>query len=372
MEDKIELLGIGNALVDIFTDVDDGVPETLGLPQFSQHVTPQEMGRLLERTTTGAVSARKSGIGSHSAAAGGGAGNTVKIAGLLGLKSAFIGAVGAAPAGVPPGGAVDGEAPALDTWGTFYKAAMEDAGVEARLKAVSSPTGLCLILRTAAGGETRAACPQASLLLEAADLDEALFERALAVALDGYLLGRDALVHRALDLAAKHGAPIALDIGSPFQASRSAREIERYCREYPLVLFMNEAESLAYYQALNPDQLDTEVFARRDIVLEHMADYFCRATAADIFPVIAVKRGERGSDVYAGGTIFRASTIALRSVETTGAGDAYCAGFMAGYIRGRTTKECAILGNKTARETIGSRGAVLDKKHFMQLAKTLV
>jgi sugar/nucleoside kinase (ribokinase family) len=100
-------------------------------------------------------------------------------------------------------------------------------------------------------------------------------------------------------------------------------------------------------------------------------DLLKKLTAKDIFPVIAVKRGKRGAVVFAGGHIYSAPVVAVNPVETTGAGDAFCAGFMAGWVRDKPLAECAVLGNKTAREVLDSPGARVDPKKLAHLARSL-
>jgi sugar/nucleoside kinase (ribokinase family) len=303
---------------------------------------------------------------------GGGAANVAKIAGLLGIPTAFAGSIG--NSGDP-----------YDPYAEVFEKGLIEAGVLPLLVRDVIPTGLCLILEKRGGDRVIAACPQAALHFSARDLPEDRIREAKAVVLDGYLLGRDTLVHRVLNLAHTYGTPVAMDVGSVLIASSRAAEIARYCRDYPLILFMNEQEAAAFCRALMNEGNAAEqggkhpaapagIFprkqSRRDEI-HYGVEFLKKMTVNDIFPIIAVKRGKQGAVVFAGGHIYAASAIAVSSAETTGAGDAFCAGFLAGWIRGRPIADCAALGNKTARTVLDSPGVRVDRKKLAGLAKSL-
>jgi sugar/nucleoside kinase (ribokinase family) len=75
--------------------------------------------------------------------------------------------------------------------------------------------------------------------------------------------------------------------------------------------------------------------------------------------------------VFAGGTVHREGTFAIKPRDTTGAGDAFCAAFLAAWIRGKTLGECAALGNKVAREVLTVPGTGINRKKIAALAKPL-
>jgi sugar/nucleoside kinase (ribokinase family) len=286
---------------------------------------------------------------------GGGAANAARIAGLLGISTVFAGSIG----------------PSGDPYAAVFEADLIRAGVIPCLIRDTSPTGVCLILKTRSGGQVIAACPGAALRLAADDVPEDRMREARAVILDGFLLGRDILVHRVLDLANQWGTQVALDVGSASLAASRAEEIARYCRDYPLIVFMNEAEAEAFCRTLSKDAAEDGADAAGSRRWRVDVELLKRMTARDIFPVIVVKRGKRGAVVFAGGHIYSAPVIAVLSAETTGAGDAFCAGFMAGWIRGKPLADCAVTGNKTAREVLDNPGAGVDQKKLAHLARNL-
>jgi sugar/nucleoside kinase (ribokinase family) len=354
-EKEIELLCIGNAMVDIFAKGDEALALRYGITDPVQHIEYETLRELV------------AALPKHSAHSGGGAANAAKIAGFLGVNTGLIGAVGAA------NGLLDSCYP-LDSLGKLFEADLAAAGVETLLFRRQIPTGLCLMLELP-GGKTRiAAAPSAALELTADDIDEAAVRRAKAIVLDGFMMDRQDLVRRILELAAKNGTAVALDVSSARLAGTKALELATYSRLYPLILFMNEDEAKAFYlviskqHSLNPS-LDEGDAA--DIMTEEMFDFFKGFTANELFPIVAVKLGKRGSVVFAGGAIHRAETMPIIPVDTTGAGDAFCGAFLSAWLRSKTLSECASLGNRVAREVLDVKGTQLDRKKLRGFAKQL-
>jgi sugar/nucleoside kinase (ribokinase family) len=339
-EQKADLLCIGNAMADLYAVIEGEIPASWGLSEAAQHITDDRVAEILNSLPSPPL-----------VVPGGGAANAAKIAALLGISTAFVGSVG----------------PSGDPCAAVFEEDLIRAGVIPRLIRDTSPTGVCLILKKRGGDQIAAACPGAALRLAPDDVPEDGIRDARAVILDGFLLGRDALVRRVLDLADRAGTPAALDVGSAHLAASRAEEIAGYCRDYPLILFMNGEEAAAFCRTL-PDG-EPDAGSKWDIRVN--VDLLKKMTARDIFPVIVVKRGKRGAVVFAGGHIYSAPAIAVHSAETTGAGDAFCAGFLAGWIRGKPLAECAAFGNKTAREVLDSPGAGADRKKLAHLARDL-
>jgi sugar/nucleoside kinase (ribokinase family) len=335
-------------MVDFFAGINREIPPSWGLSESAQHLPSGKLAEILAALSAGPLPPL--------ASAGGGAANAARIASLLGIRAAFAGAVG----------------PSGDPHTAIFEEGLVQDGVVPRLIRDASPTGVCLILKTRKDAQIIAASPGAALRFAAEDVPEDLMREARAVILDGFLLGRDTVVHRVLDLANQYGTQAALDVGSRALAAKRAREIARYCRDYPLIVFMNEEEADAFCQALSND-VDGEGTpsggSKRRLRVN--VDQLKKMTDKDIFPVMVVKRGKRGAVVFAGGHIYSAPVIAVHPAEATGAGDAFCAGFMAGWIRDKPLVECAALGNKTAREVLDSPGAGIDRKKLAHLAKSL-
>ncbi|MDR2193314.1 MAG: PfkB family carbohydrate kinase [Treponema sp.] len=347
-DERLELLCIGNALVDVFVTVDEARFRETGVAR-SGHIEYAALQELLARFPNGA------------AVSGGGAANVAKVAALLGVRAGYIGAVG------------------TDAFAAVFERDMEAAGVRLFLAKEPLPTGACLFLQREGEPPVIAASISAAGLLDASHIDEDAVRNARVVALDGYVLGRDALVNRVLELAAEYGTVVALDVGSVDMTEARAQYIMRYCKECPLLLFMNRDEAYAFYRRATGDT-ETEaeepagfmdwLFARKNPLPQNMQAFF-QKLANDLFPVIAVKLGAKGAMVFAGGKIHREDTLAVIPKETTGAGDAFCAAFLGAWLRDKSFSECAAFGNKAAREVLDVDGTLVDRKKLSGIARQL-
>ena len=350
---------IGNALVDVFVQGEEDIDFRFGLYEAVQHISIERMHEIL------AV------LPEFIPMSGGGSANVAKIAGAMGLRAGFIGAVGA----------LQGGAGGPDRFGRLFTEELAETGVSAGIRLKKQPTGICLVLIMPDGRVKIAAAPSAAAELCEADIDEDLIKEAQVVVLDGFMLERKSLVQHILRLADKYGAPVALDVSSSGLAFQRAAEIITYARLYPLIIFMNEDESRAFYGALvhrggvpGEEALGESPGERPDkyeFLNPEMINLFRDFTANEIFPILTVKLGVRGAVVFAGGNIYRESTIPVIPLETTGAGDAFCAGFLGAWIRDKPLSECAALGNKAAREVLGVNGTKINPKQLKAIAKKL-
>ncbi|MDR3303908.1 MAG: carbohydrate kinase family protein, partial [Treponema sp.] len=229
-------------------------------------------------------------------------------------------------------------------------------------------------------GETYiAACPAAAALLSTFDIPKEAIQAAKVIVLDGYILEREALVRHIMELAAEFGTVVALDVGSAAIAAQQAESIAAYCRNYPLFLFMNEEEAGAFYQALNPvvnneeSEMEEEssFFEKKDMLTREIYAFFKKQTAHDLFPVIVIKLGPKGAIVFANGAVYREEALAVIPLETTGAGDTFCAAFLAAWIHGKSLAECISLGNKVASQVLDVPGTHIDRQKLSQFAKAL-
>jgi sugar/nucleoside kinase (ribokinase family) len=349
-EDKsLEILCIGNALVDVFVKITSEQFRKIGITR-SCHISYEKLHEMLTL------------FPSNNAVSGGGAANVAKVAALLGIHTGYIGAVG-----------TDDEVAAI------FEREMEAAGVHLFLTKKPAPTGTCLFLQREGEPPVIVASISAAGLLEAKNVPEESIRSARIVVLDGYVLGRDALVNRVLELAAGYGTVVALDVGSVEITEARAWDIIRYCKEYPLLLFMNQDEACAFYRCINRNTGDDEeepmsfmdwLFARTPTLPQKMQIFF-QKLANDLFPVITIKLGAKGAIVFAGGKVHHEDTLAVIPKEITGAGDAFCAAFLGAWLRDKSFGECAAFGNKAAREVLEVDGTFVDRKKMSGIARQL-
>jgi sugar/nucleoside kinase (ribokinase family) len=356
---QFELFCIGNALVDIFAQADGLLMDRLGLAEPVQHVSSEEAEQILAalgwKTDSAGVLVPDGGPG-FTLCSGGGTANTAKIAALLGIRTGFTGCTG------------------NDLFGDLFRREIAASGAVPRLVPGKGKTGLCIILSSPEGETRIAAAPGASGELVPEDISETSIQNAGVAALDGYLLDRQPLVHRVLNLADQFGVPVALDVASVFRVKEKTGEILQYCRNYPLIIFMNADEAIAFYQTLRKTEDDFEIQGERekaDWIIREVCPVFQNMTGTELFPLIAVKLGSRGAVIIAGGAIYRAEAFPVVPRNNTGAGDAFCAAFLAGWIRGKSIAESAALGNRVAREILEVPGTRIDRRRLLSIKKTL-
>jgi sugar/nucleoside kinase (ribokinase family) len=110
---------------------------------------------------------------------------------------------------------------------------------------------------------------------------------------------------------------------------------------------------------------------KETIILRDVSPMLKIITDGEIFPIVIVKLGGRGTIVFAGGNVYREETFAVIPRDTTGAGDTFCAAFISAWIRGKSISECAALGNKVAREILDVPGTQIKSNKLKKFAKAL-
>jgi sugar/nucleoside kinase (ribokinase family) len=371
---RTDLLCIGNAIVDVFTRSDSAFFERFEIFEPVQHIERDKADAMLKALgidpeaeafdAAQPLAAFSSGGGGAPLSSGkaifcsgGGAANVAKIAAMVGMNASFAGCVGE------------------DALAAVFRRQLAEAGVAALLRGGKEKTGICLILGDRKTGTRIAASPAAALEFTGNDLNEEMISAAEIVVLDGYCLNRRPLVRRILQLADRRGIPAALDVASVFQVREKAEELLHYSRNYPLFVFMNADEALAFYHTINKTQTESTGLGEREkesMILRDVCPMLKIITDGELYPIIAIKLGGRGAVVVAGGAIYREETFAIvKPRDVVGAGDAFCAAFLSAWIRGKSLSECAALGNKVAREILEVPGTRIKAEKLKSFAKLL-
>jgi len=310
---RFDILGIGNAIVDVVAAVEERF--------LSKHDMRKGSMALIDDATAEALYGVMPPAQESS---GGSAANTCAVAAALGAKVAYLGKV------------------ADDTLGTVFAHDISAAGVHfpsTRLTG-GAPTARCLILVTPDGERTMNTFLGACVTLGEADVDAALVAEAAVTYLEGYLFdppAAQAAFRFAAQTAHRAGRRVALSLSDPFCVDRHRAAFRDLVRGHVDILFANEAELCSLYE--QDDFTVAAEAARRDVALA------------------ALTRSEAGSLVVQGGETVRIEAEATSVVDTTGAGDAYAAGFLAGLTAGRGLAACGRMGSIAAAEIIGHFGA---------------
>ena len=324
----LDVLCVGNAIVDVLSQTDDATIDELGMAKGTM--------ALIDATQAEALYARMSpGVETS----GGSAGNTAAGLASLDARCAFIGRV------------------RDDQLGDIFTHDIRSIGVEYATPAVTDgpPTARCLIFITPDAQRTMNTFLGASVNLGPEDIDEALVARARVTYLEGYLWDREEAKQaflRAARLAVKHDRLISLSLSDPFCVDRHRDSFREFVSGHVDVLFANEDEITSLYQVENFDD-----------ALQHVRED-CR--------IAALTRSEKGAVVVSGDEVHVVDAAPVDTVvDTTGAGDQFAAGFLHGLTRGHGLADCARIGGIAAAEVIAHVGPRPQVKLADLVARTL-
>ena len=316
---RFDVLCIGNAIVDVIADATDAFLAEQRLDKGSM--------RLIDEAEAVRLYAE---MGPGREVSGGSAGNTAAGLAALGLRAAFIGQV------------------ATDELGDIYKHDIEAGGIAflAPARGDVGATARCLILVTPDAQRTMNTFLGAAQRLEVKDVDMGAVADAAILYLEGYLWDPAeprAAMEAAIDAAHAADRKVAFTLSDSFCISRHRADFLRLVGDGRIdILFANEAEI---------------------VELAGEADF--DAAVAAVAPRVAtlvVTRSEHGAIAVSGTK--RASVPAEpieRLVDTTGAGDLFAAGFLAGQARGLSLEVSLKLGAIAAAEVIQHYGARPEK-----------
>jgi sugar/nucleoside kinase (ribokinase family) len=313
---RLDVVGIGNAIVDIIGRCDDAF--------LAKHDAPKGHMRLVDPAT---LMTLYNGMGPGVEISGGSAANTIAGIASLGGKTGFIGKY------------------ADDEFGRIFAHDVRAQGVAFDSKPVANgdgkTTSRSLILVTPDGERTMNTYLGVSTDFIPADLDIEMIASAQIVYLEGYLFDQPeakAAFRQAADVARKHNRKVALSLSDSFCVDRHRDEFLSFIRSGVDIVFANESEITALYQTTDFD-----------------------AAAASIgrdTPLAALTRGAKGCVVVDRGEVTSHPVQPVaKVVDTTGAGDLFAGGFLYGVARGASLDVCARLGGLAAAEIISHLGA---------------
>lgn len=308
-----DVLGIGNALVDVLSTEDDDFIDRLELVKGSMTLIDTDRAELLYAA-----------MGDKTEMSGGSAANTLSGVASFGGRAAYIGRVKDDGLGKAFGHD-------LNSLGVHFSSPKATDG---------DPTGRCMIIVTADGERTMNTYLGASATLCADHLDTELIAAAKVTFLEGYLFDRPeakAAFRAASEAAHAAGRKVSLSLSDSFCVERHQADFLELVAEGVDILFANEDEITKLYGV---DTFDEGVEAVRGV---------CE--------IAAVTRGRQGSVVVTKDELVPVEAHQVpKRVDTTGAGDLYAAGFLFGLTQDRSLHECGRLGSIAAAAVIGHMG----------------
>ncbi len=310
----LDVVGIGNALVDVLTHADETLLARQGLVKGTMHLIDEARAHELYDA-----------MGAGVEMSGGSAANTVVGVASFGGRAHYVGKV------------------CDDQLGEVFGHDLRATGVgyDTPRAANGPPTGRCLILVTPDAQRTMSTFLGASVRLGPGDIDRRLVSRAKILYLEGYLFDppeAQEAFRRAATIAHEAGRKVALTLSDPFCVGRHRGAFLDLVEHHVDILFANEAEICALYEV---DAFDAALGRVRG---------HCE--------LAALTRSAKGSVLVDDGHVHTIRAHPVEAVvDTTGAGDLYAAGVLYGLSQGLDLPTCGRLGSLAAAEVIAHVGA---------------
>lgn len=314
--ERVQLTGISNAIVDVLAHVDYDFLERIGAVAGSMTLIDEQQARRLYEQ-----------MGPATEMSGGSVANTIAGFANLGGRAAYIGRV------------------RDDQLGEIFVHDMRSLGIDVRTRPAQdgAPTARCLILITPDGQRTMQTYLGACTELGVADVTADTVGGSEIILLEGYvwdLAEGAALTAEAIRLGRSAGARIALSLSDSFCVERHRDAFREAVENGVDIVFADEDEFTALFD---------------------IAEFDDALTASESLDnLFVLTRSEKGSIIRQVNTrIHQAAIPVAKVVDSTGAGDAYTAGFLYGYANERSLAECARIGTWCATRVIQQMGARL-------------
>lgn len=320
MQNKFDVIGIGNAIVDVLSFTDDALLALNNLPKGGMTLIDEERAHVIYHQ-----------LGQTTECSGGSAANTLAGLASLGANTAFVGKV------------------KNDQLGTIFSHDMRAAGVSFTSAPAThgAATAHCMICVTPDAQRTMATYLGACGQVNEDDIEEQLISRANILYIEGYLWDNEdakAAIRKAIAITKKHGGKVAFTLSDAFCVHRHRDEFAMLLDNGSIdILFANEIEILAQFNVANVEG-----------AIEHLQKL-------DVLAAITLS--EKGSMVVSKNSVEKVAAERIdQLVDTTGAGDLFASGFLFGISRGYSLENCAKLGNQCAAHIIQQLGARSQKK----------
>ena len=288
------VLGVGNALIDILTVIkDDSLLNSFGLPRGSMTLVDADRSRQIYETVV---------TGLSEITTGGSVANTMRAMANLGCRGGYMGRIG------------------RDELGGLFKNDFEKRGLTTHLSySETSDTGRVMGLISQDSERTMATYLGAAAEMQAADFSPEMLKGYEIMYVEGYLVFNHELIQAAVETAKKAGLKIAFDLSSYNVVEANLDFLKETLINYVDIVFANEEEARAL-TGLGPE------------AALHAIAAYCE--------IAVVKIGREGSLIKKGEEVTRVGVIPAKAVDTTGAGDAYAAGFFYGLTNGYNMETC--------------------------------
>ncbi len=312
---KFQVVGIGNAMVDVLARAEDAFLAQAGVQKGIMQLI--DMDRAVDLYSR---------VGPAKEISGGSAANTIAGIAHLGGRTAYVGKVKDDQLGAI-------FAHDLRAQGAVYETTMADKSQEAE-------TGRCIVIVTPDGERSMNTYLGVTEFLTPDDIDEDQMAQAEWIYLEGYRFdGPDshAAFAKAIDACKGAGGRVSITLSDPFCIERHRDAFRDMVRDHVDLLFCNRAEMLSMYQT---DDFDAAL-----------------AQAASDADIVACTDSEHGVHILSNGHRWHLPAVPTDIVDATGAGDLFAGAFLWGLTNGHDLEVCAKMGNLAASEIISHIGA---------------
>ena len=311
---KVDLIGLGNAIVDIIVNIEDEFLEINNLDKGSMNlINSDESQRLLENCKV------------IKKISGGSSANTVVCLAELGNNVQFIGRV------------------KNDQFGNFFSSDIKKSKTIFNTPPTTegASTAHSIILITPDAQRTMCTYLGASIEFEPKDIDLSVLKESKYLYLEGYLwdseLAKDAFL-KAAHIAKQSDTKIILSLSDSFCVDRHRKSFLELIDGYVDIVFCNESEVLSLFQK---DKLAN-----------------CQRDLSSLCELVVVTLGRNGSLVVNNNYVEVIKSIKKEKIiDTTGAGDIYAGGFIHGLINNYSLKKCGEIGSICAGQIITQLGS---------------
>ena len=310
---SLDVVGIGNAIVDILSQSEDKQLEELGIIKGAMNLIDEDRATLLY-----------SAMGPAQKASGGSAGNTMAGVASLGGKGGYIGRI------------------RNDQFGEAFQHDIRATGIRFENKPVTDgpSTGRCLIFITPDAERSMNTYLGACVHLTQDDIKDDMIKDAHVTYMEGYLFDSEEAKHafiHAAEVAHANGRKVSITLSDSFCVNRHRTSFHHLVENHIDILFGNEDEILSLYEVDNFDAALEALKGKCDLA--------------------AITRGAQGSVVLSGDQVIEIRAEPVEKVrDTTGAGDLYAAGFLFGYTQGYSLERCGKIASIAAGEVISHIG----------------
>ena len=312
--EKFDVYGVCNPLIDLLSHIPDSFLNERGLEKNSMNLMSLED----QQTLLMALAAQRLSV--EFAAGGSGANSMIGIA-QLGGRTAFTGKIG------------------KDEHGRIYREKLEDSGVHASLGEGDGVTGSSLILVSDDGARAMNTYLGMCQELVSTDIDPEIIQSSKCLYLTGYLWDTESLknaVRIALEEARKRNVKVALSLSDPFCVIRHQADFRELLEGYASMVFCNQEEAFTL--------LDTNVTQKAVEILSNWTE------------TVVLTLGANGALIAHQGETYYIDPMPIKVEDSTGAGDAFAAGFLYGMTHELSPLDSGRIGATLAGAVIEQTG----------------